>query len=90
MFIQELVIALIHGVGLLALMAIAFGQVERQVIWPRAARSVVQGLIFGCGAVVAMMAPARIGDGIMVDSRALIVGFAAAFGTFEGEEKAWG
>ena len=80
MLVQELIIALIHGVSLLALMAIAFGQVERQQHWPRGLRSVVQGAIFGCGAIIAMMAPARIGDGLMVDARALIVAFAAAFG----------
>lgn len=80
MLVQELIIALIHGVSLLALMAIAFGQVERQQHWPRVLRSMVQGLIFGMGAIIAMMAPARIGDGLMVDSRALIVAFAAAFG----------
>ena len=79
MLIQELFLALIHGVSLLALMAIAFGAVERQPL-PQLLRSVTQGMIFGAGAIVAMMAPARIGDGIMVDSRALIVGFAAAFG----------
>ena len=80
MFIQELIIALIHGISLLALMAIAFGQVERQQHWPSVLRSVLQGLIFGSGAIFAMMAPARIGDGFMVDARALIVAFAAAFG----------
>lgn len=79
MLVQELIIALIHGISLLALIAIAFGQIERQP-WPRLMRSVTQGMMFGCGAVIAMMAPARIGDGMMVDSRALIVGFAAAFG----------
>lgn len=79
MFVQELFIALIHGVSLLALMAIAFGAVERQ-LWHPLLRSTIHGLIFGTGAIVAMMAPARIGDGIMVDSRALIIGFAAAFG----------
>lgn len=79
MLIQELLIALVHGVSLLALLAIAFGVVER-FYWPRWLRSVVQGVIFGCGGVIAMMAPAQIGDGIIVDSRALIVGFAAAFG----------
>ncbi|KKC32714.1 GGDEF domain-containing protein [Devosia psychrophila] len=79
MLVQELVIALIHGISLLALLAICFGQVERQY-WLRSLRSLVQGLIFGCGGVISMMAPARIGDGIIVDARALIVAFAAAFG----------
>ncbi|WEK04486.1 MAG: diguanylate cyclase [Candidatus Devosia phytovorans] len=80
MLVQDTIIALIHGVGLLALMAIAFGQVERQQHWARGFRSFIHGLIFGSGAIVAMLAPARIGDGIIVDSRALIVAFAAAFG----------
>lgn len=80
MFLPELLTALIHGTGLLALLAIAFGQVERQQHWPTSLRSVVQGLVFGGGAVLAMMSPTRIEDGVMVDARALIVAFAAAFG----------
>ncbi|KQX35746.1 hypothetical protein ASD04_13305 [Devosia sp. Root436] len=79
MLVQELLLALIHGVSLLALLAIAFGAVERQ-LWHPILRSLIHGVIFGIGAVVAMMAPAHIGQGVMVDSRALIVGFAAAFG----------
>jgi diguanylate cyclase len=79
MFIQDLFVALVHAISLLALMAIAFGVVERQA-WHRAVRSVLQGAIFGGGAIVAMMNPTRIGEGVFVDSRALIVGFAAAFG----------
>ncbi|MGB3337781.1 MAG: diguanylate cyclase [Devosia sp.] len=79
MLLQELFLALIHSISLLALMAIAFGVVERQ-LWPRALRSVAHGLVFGCGAVLAMMAPTHIGAGVIVDSRALIIGFAAAFG----------
>jgi diguanylate cyclase len=79
MLVQNLFLALIQGISLLALMAIAFGMVERQY-WPRSARSVIQGMIFGTGAIIAMMTPARIGDGVMVDARAIIIGFAAAFG----------
>jgi diguanylate cyclase len=79
MLIQDMFIALIHAISLLALMAIAFGMVERQ-FWHPLLRSLIHGVIFGIGAIVAMMAPARIGTGLMVDSRALIVGFAAAFG----------
>lgn len=79
MLLQELLLALTHSVSLLALMAIAFGVVERQ-LWPRALRSVAHGIVFGCGAMLAMMAPTHIGAGVIVDSRALIIGFAAAFG----------
>jgi len=79
MLLQQLLLALINGIGLLALMAIAFGAIERQP-WPVWLRSVVQGVVFGSGAMVAMMSPARIWDGMLIDARALIVGFAAAFG----------
>lgn len=79
MLLQDLFLALIHGIGLLALMAIAFGMIERQR-WPRPLRSVTQGAIFGLGAIIAMMAPAHISTGVMVDARAIIIGFAAAFG----------
>ena len=79
MFAQDMFIALAQGISLLALMAIAFGVVERQA-WPRIVRSGVQGLIFGVGAIAAIMAPARLGVGVMVDARGIIIGFAAAFG----------
>ncbi|MBS3850087.1 diguanylate cyclase [Devosia sp. BSSL-BM10] len=79
MFAQAMFIALTQSISLLALMAIAFGVVERQA-WPRTVRSVVQGAIFGIGAVAAIMAPAHIGSGVMVDARGIIIGFAAAFG----------
>lgn len=79
MLVQNLFLALIQGISLLALMAIAFGMVERQD-WPQSARSIIQGAIFGTGAIIGMMTPARIGDGVMVDARAIIIGFAAAFG----------
>ena len=78
-FLQDLLLALIHGIGLLALLSIAFGMVERWS-FPRLSTALLHGVIFGFGAIIAMMAPARIGDGLLVDARGLIVGFAAAFG----------
>lgn len=79
MFAQDMFIALTQGISLLALMGIAFGAIERQG-WPRHVRSVIQGAIFGIGAVAAIMAPTHIGGGVMVDARGIIIGFAAAFG----------
>lgn len=79
MLLQQPILALVNGVGLLALLAISFGAIERQH-WSRMARSLVQGAVFGVGAVLAMMSPAHLSDGVLVDARALIVGFAAAFG----------
>jgi len=79
MFAQNMFIALTQSISLLALIAIAFGVVERQA-WPRYVRSSIQGAIFGVGAIAAIMAPAHIGAGVMVDARGIIIGFAAAFG----------
>jgi len=79
MFAQDMFIALMQGISLLAMMAIAFGVVERQS-WPRYLRSCIQGVIFGVGAIAAIMAPAHLGVGVMVDARGIIIGFAAAFG----------
>ena len=79
MFAQVMFIALVQGISLLGLLAIGFGVVERQA-WPRYVRSTVQGAFFGLGAVVAIMSPAHLGDGVMVDARGIIIGFAAAFG----------
>ncbi|WP_193334440.1 GGDEF domain-containing protein [Devosia beringensis] len=79
MFAQDMFIALMQGISLLAMMAIAFGVVERQN-WPRYLRSCIQGVIFGVGAIAAIMAPAHLGVGVMVDARGIIIGFAAAFG----------
>ncbi|MCS6761561.1 MAG: hypothetical protein MO846_05955 [Candidatus Devosia symbiotica] len=70
-------IALTQSISLLALMAIAFGVVERQT-WSRYVQLIIQGAIFGVGAVVAIMAPAHLGVGVMVDASSII--FAAAFG----------
>lgn len=79
MILQDMFIAIMQGTGVLALMAILFGAVERQD-WPRSVRSVVQGLVFGLGAVASIMAPTHIGGGVMVDPRGIVIGFAAAFG----------
>ncbi|WP_224703850.1 GGDEF domain-containing protein [Devosia aquimaris] len=79
MFLQDLFIAIIEGTGVLALMAILFGVIERQD-WPRWTRSILQGLVFGIGGIVTIMSPTHIGGGVMVDSRGIVIGFAAAFG----------
>ena len=79
MFVQDMFIALTQTISLLALMAIAFGVVERQG-WPRFLRALIQGATFGIGGVAAMMAPAHLGTGVMVDARGIIIGFAGAFG----------
>lgn len=70
--------SLLNGLGLMALVAIVYGTIERRR-WPRSWRSLAQGLAFGCGAVAAMSSPAIIVPGILVDSRATFLAAAGAF-----------
>lgn len=72
-------IAAFFGFGIMALLAAAFGTVERHVTRPHL-RSVTHGLLFGCGAILVMLEPVRLGEGLIIDARAIIVGMAAAFG----------
>ena len=75
----DIFLVLVNGIGLMGLMAIAFGIIER-LSWPRQVRSACQGLIFGAGAMLAMLSPAEMPNGVLIDMRAIIVAFAAAFG----------
>jgi diguanylate cyclase len=79
LLVSQVILSLFQTLGYLALIAIAFGAVERSE-WPPLVRSLVQGCIFGGGAVLAMFEPAELAEGVQIDGRALIVGFGAAFG----------
>ncbi|MFD2647569.1 diguanylate cyclase [Devosia albogilva] len=78
MLVPQVILSLFQTLGYLALIAVAFGAVERTE-WPPLVRSLVQGCIFGGGAVLAMFEPAQLAEGVQIDGRALIVGFGAAF-----------
>lgn len=79
MLASQVILSLLQTLGYLALIAIGFGAVERTG-WPPLVRRLVQGCIFGGGAVLAMFEPAQLAEGVQIDGRALIVGFGAAFG----------
>jgi len=72
------VLVFANGLGIMALTAMAFGQVERTP-FPAHIRAIFQGAIFGIGAVVAMLSPADVAEGIRLDARTIFVGFAGAF-----------
>lgn len=74
-----LVTALSQGVGLLAILAIGYGAIERSPLSDRW-RAFSLGLWFGLGAVLAMSAPAKMSDGFILDVRCIVIGLAAAFG----------
>jgi len=75
----DALVAITFGAGIMALLAIAYGIIERSTL-PKPLQSVLLGSLFGSGAVLAMMLPVNLGAGIIFDSRAIIVGLAAAFG----------
>lgn len=79
----DLLSSLIHGLGILSMIAIAFGTFERlplSTLW----RSILEGVLFGIGAIAAMLAPAQLADGVLVDLRSIIVGLGAAFAGWPG------
>ncbi|WP_158585651.1 diguanylate cyclase [Pseudooceanicola sediminis] len=68
----------VQGLGLMALLTIAFSVVHGQS-WPRGLRHAVLGLCFGLGAILSMMQPIPVAPGMLVDTRNLFIGFAGAF-----------
>lgn len=74
----HLFFALINGLGLMALIALTFGTLER-LIRNTAIRPWVHGPVFALGTVAAMLSPASLADGIILDTRCVIVALAGAF-----------
>ncbi len=71
--------AVIFGSGVMTILAVSFGIVERsqtQAPW----RSIIHGVLFGLGAITVMLAPVYLGEGIFFDAHAVVVGMAGAFG----------
>lgn len=77
-FSLDLLTALIHGLGILSMIAIAFGTFERLPL-SDLGRSLLEGVLFAAGAIATMLAPAQLADGVLVDLRSIIVGLGAAF-----------
>lgn len=76
--LPDLLISLLNGLGLMALVAVLYGTIERRRL-SRTSRSVLHGLAFGLGAAAAMTSPAVLAPGFLVDSRATFVAAAGAF-----------
>lgn len=70
-----------QAIGLMALLSIFFGMIER-LKWPELNRSVLHGVLFGSGAVFTMMSPFELNPGSLFDGRTIFVGLAAAFAGF--------
>lgn len=74
----ELFFSLLNGCGAMALVAICFGQIERFGL-PTIYRSLLQGLLFGCGATIAINSGTQVLPGYFVDARSILVAFSGAF-----------
>ena len=74
----DTLVALTYGLGVMAILAVAFGSVERRLHGVHL-RSSVHGLLSGLGAILVMLEPVRFENGLAFDARAIIVGIAAAF-----------
>ncbi|GGD01566.1 diguanylate cyclase [Aureimonas glaciei] len=75
---MNIVVAMINGLGQLALVAVFFGMVQRLDCRP-GVRACLLGVIFGLGAIFAMMTPSPVKPGVLIDARAVVIGLSAAF-----------
>ncbi|PWC78963.1 response regulator [Azospirillum sp. TSH64] len=75
-----IIIALAHGVGLLALVLLAYRHVLRRFGTRRGAFAAYSGLLFGVAAVLSMLDAYPVADGVLVDLRNAMIGLAGLFG----------
>ncbi|SDP10031.1 diguanylate cyclase [Phyllobacterium sp. OV277] len=70
---------LVHRLGLVALVSMAYGSIIRGFHTP-VTRSFMVGLLFGCSAVISMLDPVIVDQGIIVDARSILLALSAPFG----------
>ncbi|WYK03904.1 diguanylate cyclase [Cereibacter sphaeroides f. sp. denitrificans] len=75
---MALILHLINSFSMMGMIALIYGSVQRLGL-SRSVRHLLLGLAFGFGASVQMMQSIAVAPGIIVDSRALFIGFAGAF-----------
>lgn len=76
---EDFLVSSIYGLGLMGLSGISYGVIHRNVGNPTV-RSLAIGLAFSMTAILAMMHPIDLSEGVILDARAVIVGLASAFG----------
>lgn len=76
----SLLLTFLHGIGLLAVVAIGYDMLLRGLRGTPRLRSLAVGAFFGAAAVLSMFEPAEIAPGIITDARAIMAGLAAVFG----------
>lgn len=70
---------LVHRLGLVALVSMAYGSIIRafNIPWTR---GLMVGLLFGCSAIISMLDPVIVDEGIIVDARSILLALSAPFG----------
>lgn len=70
---------LLFNLTLLVALSIASGFIEKR--WPQHSRSgiLLQGILFGTGAVIGMMKPLNLGPGLIFDGRSVMISLCALF-----------
>jgi len=77
--IADITLSLLQSIGLMALLSVVYGMLLRTRLG-NLKKSLTTGLLFGAGAVLAMLAPTELPMGGIIDGRAVFVGLGAAFG----------
>ena len=75
-----IVIALMHGIGLLALVLLAYRHVLRRFGARRRAFALLSGLLFGAAAAISMLDAYPVAGGVLIDLRNVMIGLAGLFG----------
>ncbi|CAO3449869.1 hypothetical protein [Azospirillum largimobile] len=75
-----IIIALAHGVGLLALVLLAYRYVLRRFGTRRLPFALMSGLLFGVAAAISMLDAYPVEGGVLVDLRNVMIGLAGLFG----------
>lgn len=70
---------LVHRLGLVALISMAYGSIIRAFNLPWT-RGLMVGLLFGGAAIISMLDPVIVDDGIIVDARSILLALSAPFG----------
>ncbi|MFA5205895.1 MAG: LytS/YhcK type 5TM receptor domain-containing protein [Lentisphaeria bacterium] len=75
-----MVLTLINNLGLLVALSVLHGQLMRHSRQDRMRDQLFSGLLFGAVALVGMLTPLRLLDGVIFDGRSIILGVAGLFG----------
>jgi diguanylate cyclase len=74
----DYLLSCVNSLGVMALLGLAYGVLIRQQ-WNSRLTNAVLGTLFGIGALIAMVQPIHISEGVLFDLRGLFTGFSGAF-----------